>query len=73
MPVPRVLISVVVLLLFGALFIACALGVLPYFVKQKLDTVGSMNVITVVIIFIDWVLTTHCSRACLRSVCTAST
>jgi len=73
MPVPRVLISVVVLLLFGALFIACALGVLPYFVKQKLDTVGSMNVITVVIIFIDWVLTTHCCRACSRSVCTAST
>jgi len=43
----RVLISVIVLLALGCLFIACALGLVPYLVKYKLDTVGCMNIITV--------------------------
>ena len=42
MSVPRrVLISAVILLLLGALFIACGLGLVPYLVKEKLDAVSS--------------------------------
>jgi len=51
MPVSRVLISVVVLLFLGAVFIACGLGVVPYIIKQKLDTVGSIDIIAVIIKF----------------------
>ena len=40
MPVQRVVIPIVVLLLFGALLIACGLGVVPYVVERKIQTVG---------------------------------
>lgn len=44
MSASQVVISVVVLLLLGALFIACGLGVVPYLIKHKLDAVGSITV-----------------------------
>jgi len=43
MPVPRVIIPIIALLVFGALFIICALAVLPYVVRRKLEMVSTGN------------------------------
>jgi len=51
MPQRRVIIPVVVLLLFGALFIACGFLVLPYVIKQMLDTVSKMNITAIKMVF----------------------
>jgi len=40
---PRVIISVVALVLLGALIIVCGLVVMPYVVKMQLDMVSNMN------------------------------
>jgi len=49
MPASRLIISAVALLLLGALLLACAFGVIPYVIKQKLEAVGCMNIITVLL------------------------
>jgi len=43
MPVPRVVIPVVALLLLAALLIICGLAILPYVVRQKLESVSNTN------------------------------
>ena len=44
MPVPRIIIPIVILLLFGAFFIICAFVIVPYVVKLKLEKVSNTTI-----------------------------